>query len=272
MDQLRERVRAEVIAAVQRLGLGVPAKGAAPASQWSGGENRLLVLFSSREPVSETFFTQLKALASQNYSFLAVFSRTFTSFHPPQEILAHMPKNTQHVISLAEQELAAAAESCRAVLAPNLSLNTAAKLAVGICDSSPTCIITDALVNGRLVFVARDLAEMSAAVPRQFTAAPPAFVRTAEDHLRKVQQLSVQFVSADALSSAVIRAFTPVQNETPERLAKTRPIRKREFITAEDVWKVVSRGQKELVHSRDAIVTDQAREYAQSRGVALKSE
>jgi hypothetical protein len=87
--------------------------------------------------------------------------------------------------------------------------------------------------------------------------------------LRKLQQIGIQFIDTASLARIVQAHFTPVVNETPARLARTRPTQKREFVTAEDVWRVASHGGKVLNHARDAIITDQARDQAAMKGIEL---
>ena len=100
--------------------------------------------------------------------------------------------------------------------------------------------------------------------------APPPVLRTAEDHLRKLQQLGIQFIKTPSLARVVQNHFTPVVNETPARLARTRPTPKREFVTAEDVWRVASHGGTILTHAHDAVITDQARDQAAMKGIELR--
>lgn len=231
-----------------------------------------MLLFMGRQLVGEDFYAQIATLSQQGYAFFAAFSRTFCSFFEPQQILPRLPQATQHIISLAERDLVKAATACEGLVTPAVSLNSAAKVASAISDSAPTWLFTEMLLASKPVFVGTDLANAGQVVAGKNTSLPPALASTVENHFHKLQQIGVRFSPVESLALNVASAFRKEVNETPQRLARQRPAYHREFVTVEDVWKALSRGQKELVHPSDAVITDEARDYARNRGIGLRSE
>lgn len=267
-NELRALVRAEVIAAIAHFRSHSAATPASASPQES--LKKALVLFTGAEMICPEFLAQAAALHRQGFCFDVCFSRSSTAANDPKEIMARLPDGSAQIDSRCERSLAAAAERADVLLMPSVSLNTAAKVALGIADSAPTTLLQQVLLRGKPVFVGRDISEMGRALAAQCSAAPPPMLRTAEDHFQVMRQVGVRFCIAANLAAEVAAAFHVERNETPERLAKQRPMPKREFVTAEDVWKAASQGQTELVYPADAIVTDQAREYAAGRGIALR--
>jgi hypothetical protein len=268
-NELRARVRTLVVDALARATQPAPALhgGVAPAPSRS-----LLLLFTGREAVPPDFTAQAAELSLAGWALGAVFSFSFKRFFAPDEIMRQLPQGSVLHGSSCEKELGTSIAPCLGLAMPTVSLNTAAKVARGLDDSIPSFILTTMLAQAKPVFVARSLPALAADLAAAKPNAPPAFIRTVEDHWHRLQALGVQFIDAPRLASAVTEAFHVPVNETPERLARTRPSPKRHFVTAEDVWRVAARGGSELAHPRDAVVTDHAREAAQAKGIELRPE
>jgi hypothetical protein len=265
-EELLVAVRAEVLAALQRRARNAPLSAGADLS----GSRRLIALFTGTGPACPDYIAQAAELARNGYSFLAAFSRTFAQHNDVEAVAQALPAATLLRDADSESALVQAADSAQGLVAAPLSLNTTAKLANAISDSLPTRLLLQMAMHGKPVIVAQDLGSLADDVRMRYPAVPPGLMRLVEDHFHKVQQLGVQFVAASSLADAVAAAFYQPSNETPQRLAVERPTPKRSFITAEDVWKARSLKKTELVCPPDAIITDQAREYAETHGIVLR--
>ncbi|MCX7017674.1 MAG: hypothetical protein NTY46_01505 [Candidatus Sumerlaeota bacterium] len=263
--KLRERVRAEVVATLRQSDLTADV-AAASAS------HHLLLLFMGREEPPGDFLAQIADLSQRQYSFSAAFSYSFKRFFKPEEVMRQLPGNTEYLASNCERELLSVANRCEGLLAPGISLNTAAKIARGMDDSIPTFHMTQMICEGKLVVIARDIAQMGRALRERRPNAPPAWLQTAEKPLHDMARMGVRFAPVVELAAVVADAFHIAPNETPARLARQRPVTKREFVTAEDVIRAQAMNQKTLTHSPDAIVTSEAREHAERIGIALQAE
>lgn len=254
------------------------ARSSSPAAAHAGDRTpgtgnsgrRLLALFMSREPASEEYFAQLASLAAQGYAFTAAFSRTFEQTHSIDAVLSMLPPETPRLTGAAtEPELLQAGVRCQAVVAHAVSANTAAKVAQGMDDSLPALLLRQALLGGKPVFIGHDLPRLERELAESSPAAPPALIRATVDAFHRLQNVGARFVESGRLAAEVAAAFHQPVNETPARLARTKPSPRRVFITAEDVWSAAARGLRELPHPPDAIVTDAARDEALARGIQL---
>lgn len=243
------------------------ARGKMQAKAGEGAAKTLVVLFSGARWPEDQLFNQLAALAESGRRLVCVTSQTFHTFHGLRLEGTILPRGTERVANPDEKWLNEIARITDAVVVACLSLNSAAKLSAGIADSAPTILIRDALELGKPVVVAEESTTIrQAAVSPN---APPKLRRLAEDAYHGVAELGVRFVAAAELSRAVGEIFYVPVNETPERLAKTRPFQQRVFVTSEDVWKASARGQKQILVPDVAVVTDEARDYAKRIGVEI---
>ncbi len=273
--ELRELVRTLVTTALQRL--HEPAPSIAPPSPQgavqrasSPSSRKLLLLFMTNDSVSDELFAQINGLGTQGYSFVAAFSHSFEETHSLDSITSRLPSGTPVLTSSAgESAQFKAVSECVAVVASSISANSAAKVAQGIEDSLPSRALRAALLSGKPVFIARDLPQFERQLAERNAAAPPALIRATIDTIHRFQNVGARFVAAPHLMTEIAAAFHQPVNETPTRLARTKPTPKRVFITAEDVWHAASNGRKELTHPTDAIITDAAREEAATRGMTL---
>lgn len=259
LERLRAQIRDVVIAVLRK-------REAAPTSPPTG--KSVIVLFTSDQLPGDDFFAQISSLASQGYRTVAALSHSFTQFHGTS-VMDRLPKGAGLLQADSEIQHRNAMLTADALLAPLLSSNTAAKIALGIEDSLPSRLVRGMLATGKPVCIGTDLPGHRQMLLDHTPGAPPAIVRVAEDHLHSVQQMGVRFASGN-LAGCLTDILRPEVNETPERLARQKSPAKREFVTAEDVWNAMSRGQKELLYGRGAVITDEAHEYAASRGIALK--
>lgn len=245
-EHLRIRVRELVVEALARTdasqATSAGVTGAPVATPAATASRRLLLLFTGRAAVAPDFFAQAAELSRQGWALGAVFSFSFKRFFAPDDILRQLPAETTLVGSSCERELGSEVGGYSGVVMPDISLNTAGKVARGFDDSVPSFILTRMLIGGTPAFVARSLPELGAELAAAHPSAPPAFLRNAEDHWHRLQALGVNFVETQALAASVASAFYVPVNETPDRLARSRPSPKRQFVTAEDVWRVAARG------------------------------
>lgn len=257
-DIVREEVRRVVAELLRRRG----------GETSRGQERTLAVLFCGTRWPGEDLFGQLEALAARGTVLEALASETFRNFHG--ERLAERWRTDAQWRLLpggSESELVALAKRCDALVIGALSCNTATKVALGIADSVPSSAIRLFLEGGKPVVVAEDSAAFRAEAVAP--AAPPKLRRLAEDAVQGLSEMGVRFAETQSLVAVLDEVFHVPVNETPERLAKTRPSMRRMFVTSEDVWAAASRGQRELVLPADAVITDEARDHARRLGLEI---
>ncbi|MCX7625066.1 MAG: hypothetical protein N2Z21_02485 [Candidatus Sumerlaeaceae bacterium] len=263
MKDWKEIVRQEV----ERVLSEYLAREKPPSTTEGVTSKELIILFSGTRWPEDQFFNQLAALAESGPRLVCVASQTFHAAHSLSWESRAFPPNATRVVSPPEKWLYEAAKEADAVVVACLSLNSAAKLSLGIADSVPTILIRQALEHGKPVLVAEEstVIRQAAILPN----APPKLRRLAEDAYHGVAELGVRFVAPADLCRALAETFYVPVNETPKRLAKTRPTKRRVFVTSEDIWKVSARGEKQIIVPEDAVVTDEARDYAKRVGVEI---
>jgi len=264
-EQLRVLVRETVMRVLAEFGKGTA------ASPYVSTRKHFVVLFSGTREPDDAVFDHCAALAARGQTLSVVASQTYSLTVGIEGIRVRLRGARDFIENAGEVALRTLSSQSEALIIASLSLNSAAKIALGIADSIPTRLVSHFVEQGKPVIVALDLAAV-----RQFcfgqAEVPPRLVRAAEDHFHALEQLGLRFVAPSELEAAVDEAFHVPVNETPERLARVRPQKRRQFITAEDVWRAASRGAKELVHEVDAIITDEARDSARRYGIELRSE
>jgi len=267
---MRDRVRREVLQALEQSTLS--SSGLRPGPPPAAGANglNLMVLFTGRTAPSSDFLSQAAELRQRGHALSAAFSHSFQQFFNPDDVLRTLPPGTAHIATQDEREWQPVLAASHALIVPLLSENSAAKVAAGIDDSLTTNVLLAHLRAGKPVIACPDLARMASALREKLSHAAPALAHTAERNYHTLQQMGVQFVPVVEVAAAVARAFHSEPNETPRRLAKTRPSPKREFITAEDVIAAAKAGLTTLTHARDAIITAEARDQAARLGLSLE--
>jgi hypothetical protein len=264
-EQLRTLVRETVVRVLSEFENGTQAPLRVATRK------HLALLFSGAREPDDAVFDHCAALAARGHTLSVVASQSYAVLVGLERARIRLRGAQEFIENAGEAALHTLSNQCDALIIASLSLNSAAKIAVGIADSIPTRLVSYFVEQGKPVIVALDLATV-----RQFcfgqAVVPPRLVRAAEDHFHALEQLGLRFVPPSELEAAVDEAFHVPVNETPQRLARVRPQKRRQFITAEDVWRAASRGAKELVHEPDAIITDEARDSAQRYGIHLRSE
>ena len=163
-------------------------------------------------------------------------------------------------------------------------INTGSELLLGFTVNTHANYIAGKLAERglrliRQTTVGDDREEMRAAVAAALSRSDIILITgglgpTSDDFTRDVvaELLGRKLVHNAAVAAAITEQFREIKNETPERLAKTRPAFKREFVTAEDLEPAVKSGKKEYILPRNAIVTSLAHDYASQHGLVLRED
>jgi len=261
-DIIREEVM-RVLAAYERRGH----TGDAPSAR--GTPRCVAVLFSGWRWPAEPCFEQLSTLAARGMQLEFVVSDSFRELFA-ERLAAQGVVPPAAIVPRREPELLALGRRADACIAAGLSPTAATKLTTGISDSIPTILVRSCLENAKPVIVAEDSATLRANAVAP--GAPPKLRRLAEDAYQGLAEMGVHFTAPSELAATLDRVFFVPVNETPERLARTRPHKQRMFVTAEDVWKASTQGHRQMVLPADAVVTDEARDHARRIGIEIVRE
>lgn len=156
-----------------------------------------------------------------------------------------------------ERAVASRLEKARAIILPNLSMNSLNKAVLGLADSIPT----------RLLGSGRACVLLETAEP-----ASPVVGLPRLESLRRLERRGAVLAGPRDFIDRLNAAAAPLLPE-PFRSPAGRPVGQspasRAVLTADDVIAAAHRGISRLRMPPNAIVTDRAREEARRRGVEL---
>lgn len=145
-------------------------------------------------------------------------------------------------------------QSSDAIVVPILTRNSAAKIALGICDTLVTNIIMHALIAGKPVIAARNSADpegqdcICIGTPQT----PPALIQIAKDYLKRLESYGVKLVDV----SEIAQYFIGNKNI------------KRELVTY-DTIKELPQDIKQIEIKRGSIITPLAKDLAKERDIKI---
>ncbi len=145
-------------------------------------------------------------------------------------------------------------QSADAIVVPVLTRNSAAKVALGICDTLVTNIIMHALIAGKPVIAARNSADPEGqdCICIGTHKTPPTLIQIAKDYLKKLESYGVKLVDASEIAQYFIRSKDI----------------KRELVTY-DTIKELSQDIKQIEVKRGSIITPLAKDLAKERNIEI---
>lgn len=141
-----------------------------------------------------------------------------------------------------------------AIVVPILTRNSAAKVALGICDTLVTNIIMHALIAGKLVIAAKNSADPEGidCLCVGTSKTPPALIHIAKEYLKKLESYGVKLVDATEIAQFFI------ENKNI----------KRELVTYETINEL-PQDIKQIEIKRGSIITPLAKDRAKERNIKI---
>ncbi|MFZ5967677.1 MAG: flavoprotein [Bacillota bacterium] len=156
------------------------------------------------------------------------------------------------------------------VIIPVLTMNTAAKAAMGISDTLVTNIMSHCLMAGIPIVAARNACDpfneerISIGMGR----GNASYIHMMSNHLTALENYGIQLVEAKELyHRAVEKKNTFLSSEQAGYLEK-QTLLKKKVVTRADVVEALHR-KKDIVVSSNTIITESAKDMARSRGVRI---
>ena len=235
------------------------------AARKQGNRGTILLLHTGMSLPRTEFLAEVAQLSANGFRFTAMFSHSFRETCDVREVLQKYPAGTAEFVYSNEAAMLENAKTLSAILIPHISAGTAAKIVHGITDSAPSSLLSEALSRSKPVVIASQIEDLL----NPLSEAAHSFRQIADRNFHTLQSFGAVF-RRDA-AGYLINSLIPAANETAERIARTKPAFRREFVTSEDVWDVILKGQKDLLCAPDAYITDEARELASARGITLRT-
>jgi hypothetical protein len=283
--RLREIIEEEIARYLSDLSAEPPASlparqaGASPPLR-AGLKNELsiLVLFDGahsppvcQEGALDEVFTQLHAL-SRLYRLIGLAAEDFSTAYPP-DFLHQRCTIEMLPADIGSGELETAIAQSELLLAPVLTHTTLVKVALGLGDSLWSCALLRALLMEKKVIAISDFAfaeiEQSAALIVK--PAPTSLSNLMHQYRERLRQWGMEFIAPCDIFRCVEEAIVGARSDRSESTS-SRPQRPkaRQIVTVEDLQRTKQFGQKAFHVERDAIVTDEAKDYAAREGISLE--
>lgn len=230
---------------------------------------RALVLFTGGTIGVEDALSSLAILQEQGWSFTAVVTPGAERALGTERIAGALPGAT----ILTEENgwpPGPLLREHRLILVPVLTVNSAAKVAVGIADNLVTTLILEGLLMGKPVLAARDACQIDHPVRTRLgmDRGQPALREQLAKNLEKLAAYGIHLLPAGELASAAEELVS-----FPGRFWGKKEAASRVF-----TGKVLSRSQvaawqgREIIVARDTVITPLARELAVERGLKIRSQ
>ena len=187
LKRVRELVQEELERQLSELQLSLPTRS--PPIPRDSNAKLVLVILSGLDVLLDDVFTQLLLLAKQN-RLTVVPTPDFLTIMPRSELEQRLP-GTDIIENIRTNEVESFIAPYNAVLVPLLSMNTLAKVALGIVDEIAPILIITALLQDKPVLAIKEGIERffnkrdstSASTPSIGEPPPWSGVRTAEASL-----------------------------------------------------------------------------------------
>ncbi|RKD32759.1 flavoprotein [Thermohalobacter berrensis] len=151
------------------------------------------------------------------------------------------------------------------IIVPILTINTAAKIAMGIRDSLTTYIISSAIIKGIPIIAAKDSCKVGDSF--SFSKAPKAYVNMIKNHLKRLEDYGIKLVRANQLYKTTINSS--IRNKFAVQLEDDSSCKlNKKVITREDLIKLKNKKKKVFVR-KDCIITSLAEELARDTGIEI---
>ena len=162
--------------------------------------------------------------------------------------------------------------SCEAVVLHDLTNESLAKIASGICDAAFTKLVSQALLLGKTVYLLQDQIELY----NYRQTAAKVYYKMFREKLGLLEQSGLIICCPDKIEDILVNG-QPTEATCPASEVKKTAVEKtvtleKHLISERDVVTACQSGANRIIVGAKAIVTDLAKEYAQNHAVALVRE
>lgn len=162
--------------------------------------------------------------------------------------------------------------SCEAVVLHDLTNESLAKIASGICDTAFTKLVSQALLMGKTVYLLQDQIELY----NYRQTAAKLYYKMFREKLGMLEQSGLIICCPDKIEDILVNgmpeaATCHTQQAETKAVEQTLTLTKR-LISERDVVEACESGVSRILVGAKAIVTDLAQEYAQNHNVELVQE
>ncbi len=266
-----------------------------PQKQPSQGRKSVLVILTGSDTFLDDILEQLSILQSR-HNLTVVPTQGFLQVLARDDLQTRVPGCTI-VENIAGSEIDRLIKRHDLILIPLLTLNTLAKVALGLEDSIAPILIIHAMLNDKPILAVKEGVTVHFDAEGTDVTIPsgvgdvPAWSGAAvfsdkapyknpathigglyEGYLRTLEQWGIKYVAPQKIDEEAENVLNPAL-PPPKPLSSTeRQPQRRQIITRDDLFELKRRGVLDLRIAHNAIVTDAAREFAHDHSIRLIEE
>jgi hypothetical protein len=222
-----------------------------------------LVIFTGGNMGLEEVLKQLNRLIEDKWNLKVFLTKSAERVITSQYVKERLNLSHLYPESLVDNEKALL-KDVKHIIIPTLTMNSAAKIALGIADTMATNIIAGAIMKGLTVTAAIDACDPknTERLAKGYNKIPPAYEKRISAYLYDLQGYGVKLAESGNLYHAV--SSKSLENR-PEDIFIPKKI-----ITSEDVINVKNNGTNKMCITQGTIVTLLAKDTARELGVDIE--
>jgi hypothetical protein len=231
----------------------------------------LLLLDSVYAPVDE-LFSQLRAI-SGIYRLAVLATEEFLGRYTEDYLRVYFAMEGVYVGDDAEMYFGEEIGNAELILAPVLGRDTIVKTALGVSDSLGSLVLLKGLLAGRRVIAIGEYAlnEVEKGKGKLAQSGASSLANILHHYIERLRQWGVTFIKTEELFKRVEEELAK-KNEVAFKISGERLPLKRQIVTVEDLQEAKRMGKGKFRIKENAIVTDEARDYAVREGIELERE
>jgi hypothetical protein len=228
----------------------------------------LLILDGAFSPLDE-LLQQLREL-SRLYRLVALASEEFRAKYSP-EFLRERCSIELFSADTAPSDFQRELARAEVIIAPVLSCDTIAKSALGLFDSDASRALLHALLAEKRVIAINDfaLAEIEQSPAKIAKPAATSLSNLMHNYVERLRQWGIAFIAPRDLFQSVELTIADAAGKDFQGSPPAQPL-KRQIVTVEDLQNAKQFGQKQFRIQPNAIVTDEAKDFAAREGISLE--
>lgn len=229
-------------------------------------ENQALVVFTGGGIGFHESLEQLKKLQVNEWQFKVVFSKSAEHIFSKDLIKKELSIN--HIFLESENDgLHSLYEDTSLLILPTLTMNTAAKIALGIADNLTTNIVQKFIMEGLPIIASKDACnpEHNYRIKAGRKITPRSYIHMFQDYYKRLGDFGLKLVNASELQEAVIdyqRSQCNTQNKEIEQTGRKKVVTRKDIMRAKEEGNV-------LDVQANSVITPLAIETADTIGVKI---
>ena len=234
--------------------------------QLKSRDNQALIVFTGGGIGFHESLEQLKKLLVNEWEFNVAFSRSAENIFSKDLVKKEL--SVDHIYLESENDgLQSLYEDTSLLILPTLTMNTAAKIAVGIADSLTTNIVQKFIMEGLPIIASKDACnpEHTYRVKAGRKKTPESYLHMFQDYYKRLEAFGITFANANELQKAVIDHQQSLYNYQDKELkieGKKKVITRKDMISAKETGSI-------LEVPANSIITPLAIETADTLGVKI---